>query len=64
MSVADQNYFKQRAEEERGRADSAASSAAANIHRALAAKYDALVQTVSERPRLHLAWAEGLRQRA
>ena len=64
MSVADRDYFKQRAEEERARADAATSPEASQIHVALAAEYDALVKRFDERSTLHIAWDDGLRQQA
>lgn len=64
MSVTDRDYFKQRAEEERARADSASSGAAAKVHLALAAKYDSLVKKADERPMLHIGWNEDVRRHA
>jgi hypothetical protein len=50
MSAADRDYFKRRAEEERARAEFASSPAAAEVHRALAAKYDSLVMNADDGP--------------
>lgn len=61
MSDADREYFKQRAEEERARAESASSPAAARVHLAMAAKYAALAD---ERPMLHIAPDDGFRKQA
>ncbi len=55
MSVSDRDYFRQRAEEERSRAESAASPAAARVHLALASKYDSLVTKADGQPILILA---------
>lgn len=62
MSVTDRSYLKQRAQEERTRAQAASSPAAAKVHLALAAKYDSLATKADRRPVPHITWNEGLRK--
>lgn len=64
MCDADRKYFKQRALEERTRAESASSPEAARIHLMLAAKYEALVKKADERPMLYVQGDEELRKHA
>jgi hypothetical protein len=64
MSGADREYFERRADEERARAERATSPAAAEVHLALAAKYDSLVKKADEGRLLHIASDGGLRKQA
>jgi hypothetical protein len=64
MSFEDRNYFRQRAAEERARAESASSPAVERVHLALAAKYDSLLEKADETRTLHVASNEGWRKHA
>lgn len=64
MSDTDREYFIQRAQEERTRADSASSPEAVQVHLALAAKYEALVKKAERRPVIGIAWDDELRKQA
>lgn len=64
MTFDDRKYFRQRAEEERARAESAASPAIAELHLTLATKYESLAEKSGANSMVHTELDDGERERA